>query len=177
MSVTSTWTQVINSGWRTYFFADPWGEAPDDSDAGAGAAMVNGFLGMRNPWASTVITGTKYGPVRLTVALLDERPALDYGWTEIIEVEWRSRSGDLEFREWGGEPIHTLEEFLLPPGRWRLRAHARGRDEAHARGWDPWLTEEPVEEHLLQFWRGPSFGDLVLTQDDFGKSMRGELSP
>jgi hypothetical protein len=162
-----------------YFLADPAGDLPPDEDSGVGAAAVTGFLGMRAPWSGTILTGTKYGPVRLTVEIHDE-PVSAEGvedlWSEVVEVGFRADSGEVEFRTWGGERISSLE--LLPPGWWRLRAHARGRDEAHDRSWDPYLTEEPAEEHLIQFWPGPDYGDLlVVTRDQFGRDLREQLTP
>jgi len=178
--IVSSWAEVINSDWGMYFLADEWqGGESADNDMGVGAAQVNGFFGMRTPWSCTALTGTRYGPVRLTVEVHDEHPAaqgIGDHWSEIVEVGFRVRSGEIKIRQWGGEPITTLE--LLPVGWWRLRAHARGRDEGHARSRDPSCTEEPVEEHLIQFWLGPSIGDtVILTQDRFGGYQRGDLSP
>lgn len=113
-------------------------------------------------------SGAPHGRVHDTQV---DAEGIGHVWSEVIEVSFRSRSGDLEFREWGGEPIHTFEGLLLPTGPWRLRAHARGRDEGYAAS-GPELVE-PVEEHLMQFWPGPSIGDLVVVaQDEYGKTLR-----
>lgn len=170
------WTGVVNSQEGMYLFADPFGDLPDDDDMGATVAMKTGFFGLRAPWSATVLTGTRGGPVRLTVEVHDARVDVErigHIWSEVIEVSFRSRSGDLKFREWGGEPIRIFEGLLLPPGAWRLRVHARGRDEGNAAS-GPNL-DEPLEEHLIQFWPGPSIGDLVIVaQDQYGKTLRGQ---
>ena len=57
--------------------------------------------------------------MRLTIEVHDARvdaEGIGNVWSEIIEVTFRSRSGDLEVREWGGEPVHAFEALLLPPG-------------------------------------------------------------
>lgn len=176
----TSWTEVIDSDWGMYFFADEWspvGEVPNEDGDVAAPAFLTGFLGMRASWAAVVLCGTKSGPVRLTVEVLDQapaRPAFDE-WSEIIEVGWQSRSGEVQFRTWAGLPITTVA--LLPLGWWRLQAHARGRDEGHAESsYDVGLTKPPREEHLLQFWPGENTGDVVRqTRDRRGQALRGEL--
>jgi hypothetical protein len=71
--------------------------------------------------------------------------------------------------------LTTVE--LFPLGWWRLRAHARGRDEGHAESsYDVGLTKPPREEYLLRFWPGPNIGDVVRqTRDRRGQALRGEL--
>ena len=169
----------MNSQEGMYLFADPFGDLPDDEDLGASRALRTGFFGLRAPWSATVFTGTRGGPVRLTIEVHDSRvdaEGIGNVWSEIIEVTFRSRSGDLEVREWGGEPVHTFEALLLPPGPWRLRVHARGRDEGNAAS-GPELIE-PVEEHLIQFWAGPNIGDVVVdTKDEYGKTLRRGREP
>ena len=178
----TTFSEVIDSEWGMYFLADEWspvGECPtdDDDDMGVSRALLTGFLGMRSPWSGTILCGTKEGPVRLTVEVHDSPvPIENIGnvWSEVAEVAFQVRSGVVTFRRWGGETITTLE--LLPPGPWRLRAHANGRDEGHDQRSHSALIGEPLEEHLIQFWPGPDYGNLVLTRDRFGASLRGELT-
>jgi len=50
--------------------------------------------------------------------------------------------------------------------------HANGRDEGHDQRSHSALTEEPLEQHLIQFRPGPDNGNLVLTRDQFGASLR-----
>ena len=168
----------VTTDYGMYFFADEWSppgeEIVFEDDMGLSVGRLTGFLGMRTPWSAIVLCGARFGPIRLTIEVHDSRVEFDYDeWSEVIEVEFRSRSGDLGVRKWDSEPVTTLEG-LLPPGRWCLRACARGRDEAT----DAYAPDaEPVEEHLLQFWPGPSYGGIVLTRDRVGAHLRGEVVP
>lgn len=173
---TNIFSDVINSLWGMYMVSDPWVQRlPPDLDAGDPWG-INGLIGLTTPSAGTIVTGTKYGPVRLTVEVHDERVSasgIGNVWSEIVEVCFEIRSGQFLVSDWNGEPIHRLQD--LPLGTYRLRVHARGRDEGAARQWDPLLTEEPVEEHLLQLWLGPDLGDtVILTSDQYGRGLRGE---
>jgi hypothetical protein len=89
----------------------------------------------------------------------------------VVECEFVSHSGTLSLVEWGGEHIATLEGLLVP-GPWGLRACARGRDEGNIR--ESTRDDEPVEDHLFQFWPGPHEGAIILTTDAIGAIMRGE---
>ena len=37
--------------------------------------------------------------------------------------------------------------------------------------------DEPLEEHLFQFWPGPHQGAVVLATDAYGATRRGETQP
>lgn len=182
-----SWSEVIDCEKGMYLFADEWlpvGERGEiHEDMGYSRAALTGFLGMIAPWSAMVLAGTTDGPVRLTVEV-HEVPAGDltnigHRWSEVIETTWQSRSGAITFRRLFGEVITTIDG-LLPLGSWRMRAHAKGRDEGHAERAYTMLSAEPLEEHLIQFWPGPDHGgggDLVLTQDRFGASIREQFVP
>jgi hypothetical protein len=176
--IVSSWSEVITTDYKMYFFADHWTpvgeEVTFEDDNGLSRARLTGFLGMRSPWSAIVLCGTHNGPVRLTVEIHDAYvDATDIGhrWSEVIQTGFETRSGRVTFLQLFGEEITTIE--LLPLGAWAMRAHARGRDEGHAERSYHGLDAEPLEEHLIQFWPGPSYGDLVLTQDRTGASARG----
>lgn len=140
---------------------------------GYSRAALTGFLGMVTPWSAFVVGGTANGPIRLTVEVHDaqvDATNIGHSWSEVIQTAFESRSGRVTFRGLFGEEITTIE--LLPPGPWTMRAHARGRDEGHAERSYSGLDAEPLEEHLIQFWPGPSYGDMVLTQDRTGARLR-----
>ena len=185
MTAVYTWSQVITTDYRMYFFADHWTpvgeEVTFEDDMGLSRGRLTGFLGMRSPWSAIVLCGTDGGPIRLTVEVHDSRVATDQAhwtkidaeWSEIIETTFQVRSGKVTFLQLFGEPITELE--LLPIGAWRLRALARGRDEGRdERSYTP-VSEDPLEEHLLQFWPADhDYGDFVLTRDTVGAYLRGE---
>lgn len=180
--IVSTWSQVIDTEYRMYYFADPWipvgEEVTFEDDMGLSRGRLTGFLGMRSPWSAIVLCGTDGGPIRLTVEVHDSPVAkdqagwtkIDAEWSEIIETTFQVRSGRVTFRRWGGEPMTEVD--LVPLGAWRLRALARGRDEGRdERSYKP-LDAGPLEEHLFQFWPGDDAGDFVMTRDTVGASYR-----
>ena len=175
--IRSTWTGLVPADEGNYTVFDPapaWDEGLPLADVSFDLARVNGFIGQGAPWAAYVITGTRFGLVRLTVEVHKGPVALEGEWSEVVECQFVSHSGTLRLVEWGGEHVATLEG-LLTPGPWGLRACARGRDEAANREWT--RDDEPVEEHLFQFWPGPHQGAVILTTDAIGATMRGETQP
>lgn len=176
--IRSTWTGIVPAVEGTYTMFDPapaYDEGRPPADVSCDLAMVNGFIGQGAPWAVYVITGTLFGPVRLTIEVHDSQPDLALNeWPEIIESEFVSHSGTLGLVEWGGEHIATLEKVLVP-GSWGFRACGRGRNAAIRHDLAP--DDEPIEEHLFQFWPGPHTASVVRTTDATGATMRGELRP
>ena len=188
MTVVSTWSEVITTDYSTYFFLDRWvpvgEEVVIEDDMGLSRGRLTGFLGMRSPWSAVVLCGTSNGPIRLTVEVHDSPVApadqaywtkITTEWSEIIETTFQVRSGQVTFLSLFNEPITEVE--LLPIGAWRVRAHAKGRDEGHAERSDKPVTEDPIEEHLIQFWPGPDPGDFVMTRDKIGANYRGAEPP
>lgn len=184
MTVVSTWSEVITTDYSMYFFLDRWvpvgEEVVIEDDMGLSRGRLTGFLGMRSPWSAVVLCGTSNGPIRLTVEVHDSPVApgdqaywtkITTEWSEIIETTFQVRSGQVTFLSLFNEPITEVE--LLPIGAWRVRAHAKGRDEGHAKCSDKPVTDEPIEEHLIQFWPGPDPGDFVMTRDRIGANSRG----
>ncbi len=171
--ITSNATHVINSLCGMYNVNDPGGayrDAPTvqlgemgNSPAPGGA---NGLIGLSRPWGGTIVTGTKYGPIRVTVEVHDTRPPADGidDYSDVVELDFTVVSGRVVLSDWDGEPFYDL---IVSSGNWRLRVHARGADEGAARNWDP--DDEPVEEHLLQFFPGPKLGEtMILARDVYG---------
>jgi hypothetical protein len=156
---------VVNHQFCVTEFGNDMGELPDDAPNGLIAANGTGCL---------ILTGLHTGRVNVTVEPLQAAPpALAEPWDEIVEVTVVSRSGALQ--AWGlyDGPTQGLPD-LTPagPGTYRLRAHARGRDQGHAA--DHLLPEEePCEYHLLQCWPARTAPDTILRQtDNFGTEWR-----
>jgi len=92
-------------------------------------------------------------------------------WTDIVELPFQVVSGDVDFRDWNGQPFHTTS---LAPGEYRLRVHARGRDEGNARTYELTMDDGPVEEHLIQVFPGSGGQVVYKTEDKQGAMLRGE---
>jgi len=98
-----------------------------------------------------VLTGTKDGPLRLTVETHSQEPPLKLeGWKDIVEVTQRSTTDEVAVAPLFEAPVEGLPKLKVSAGSAiRIRIHARGRDEADKY----WGVDEPIEEHLLQMWR------------------------
>ncbi|MFI0366641.1 hypothetical protein ACH35V_02105 [Actinomadura sp. 1N219] len=108
---------------------------------------LDGLTTGEDSWTA-VLTGTSWGPVTVHLQSLDRQPDTIAGdWEMIVERDIvTDESGGLEVRgifqegAAGGVP--------LPPGRYRLRIHVRGRSAAAPHN----ILETPVEAHLIQLW-------------------------
>lgn len=103
------------------------------------------------------------GPVRLTVKAHDAR----------LDANASATSGGRSSRSPSGPALVTWSSASVGRGR----GVCESTPEVGTRGnvaSDPNL-DEPLEEHLIQFWPGPSIGDLVVVaQDQYGKTLRGQ---
>ncbi|MFF1872340.1 hypothetical protein [Kitasatospora herbaricolor] len=119
--------------------------------------MYTGFNGLISLPAVTlgsfaiVMTGTETGNISVDVDWTETEPPLDLdAWEEVVEVS-------MEFEEEPGlvfGPSGASSEVLpqLAPGWYRIRVHARGRDEGHTLRT---VSDDPVEEHLITAWPAP----------------------
>jgi hypothetical protein len=143
-----TTTGIVQVAYHQYYLRDQGvvAEIPDEVFTGG-----NGLISAP-PGIAIVHAGTHTGPVRLTVQARPDPPP----------------HTDLE--QW--EEIEDLGNLVSAgPGSYRLRMHARGRDQADA---TVPLPEEPIEEHLLITWPAPAAGETVLKQtDQYGALHRG----
>lgn len=85
--------------------------------------------------------------------------------THIIDAVWNMN----------GEPFHTITN--VAPGEYRLRVHARGRDEGNARTYELTMDDEPVEKHMIQLFPGTGAQVVYKTEDRQGAMLRGEIVP
>ncbi|WP_326680938.1 hypothetical protein [Streptomyces sp. NBC_01237] len=89
----------------------------------------------------------------LTAEVWDDEPAeagAENGWDEVAEGVIVCRSGELAVWAVAGGPMPVYVRLSGQAGRWRVRAHCRGREEVRrlAREGVP----EGVERYLIQFW-------------------------
>ncbi|WP_157467034.1 hypothetical protein [Frankia sp. QA3] len=127
----------------------------------------NGFVAAIGKNGIKVMCGTDMGPVRILLRALAGRAQMEPGWDIVAEVDIVAAAGwigvmssELEIRSDLGNLAGS------GPGRYRVRVHARGRDDASRRG----FVEEPVEEHSLEAWPVDSAAPAVLLTelDDVG---------
>ncbi|GAA4937052.1 hypothetical protein [Actinoplanes utahensis] len=108
-----------------------------------------------------VATGIRSGGVHVTILIRDD-PAgsVEDGWDEVAEVSVRSRKGDLNVRSIDDWPdLPTLS--LAGSGTYRIRAHARGRDD------DPHgSVSRSTEFYRFESWPAPAAEPLLLRHTD-----------
>ncbi|WP_436533637.1 DUF6461 domain-containing protein [Actinoplanes sp. HUAS TT8] len=121
-----------------------------------------------------VRTGRAAGPVRLHLSVLADPPAdVEDGWDEIVEVSWHADEGRASVLGPDAPADPQLRHATPPwPGDYRLRAHARGRDEAE----DP---ESPdTEMYSLVVWAAPPADPVThRATDRLGHRLRGQAEP
>ncbi|WP_089311111.1 DUF6461 domain-containing protein [Actinomadura mexicana] len=120
------------------------------------------------PGGAVIRTGAESGHVRVLLSVLEEPPPdVATGWEEIVEVSWCAATGGASLGgPRAGAP--SLRGITPPwPGDYRLRVHARGRDD----------TAE-TENYELVVWQAPAAPDIVHARTDrLGHRLRGEPEP
>ncbi|MFD3593813.1 transposase [Nocardia sp. NPDC058640] len=98
----------------------------------------------------TVKTGVAYGPVTLTVAIVDSAPSESTegsGW-EVIEEADVQITKAIHVLGLDGERTAGFDRVAVGRGRYRCRVSGEGRDEH----WDLEVSE-PSESYLVQLWK------------------------
>jgi hypothetical protein len=101
-------------------------------------------------------TGTFYGPVEVTVEVLDAPPTQTTGedWERVEEVTLTAAGDLIGLVPLADDPPESLPEMTINPGeRYSLRVYVRGYKAGQER--PQYNTgEPPVESHLVQLWPG-----------------------
>ncbi|BCJ68326.1 DUF6461 domain-containing protein [Polymorphospora rubra] len=123
------------------------------------------------PGGAVIRTGVEAGHVQVTLSILDgPPPAVATDWDEVVEVSWRAAVGGASLIGPHPGDLPKLHRVTPPwPGDYRLRVHARGRDDTDLRG---------RESYQLLVWRAPAAPDTVYARADrLGYRLRGEAEP
>lgn len=147
------------SGHRFALLED--GAVPDADFGGNGlVAVVAG--------GAVIRTGTETGNVRILLSVLKGPPQdVATDWDEIVEVSWRASAGAASVV--GAQAVEWQLRRATPPwpGDYRLRVHARGRDDA-----------DGTESYQLMVWEAPAAPETVYARTDrLGHRLRGEPEP
>ncbi|MGW4461857.1 DUF6461 domain-containing protein [Micromonospora sp. NPDC004704] len=117
---------------------------------------------------AVIRTGVEAGHVRIMLNILDGPPSqVAPGWEEIVEISWRASVGGASVLD----PHSTDPREITPPwpGDYRLRVHARGRDNT---------DERDSEYYELTVWQAPAGPETVYARTDrLGHRLRGEPEP
>lgn len=146
-------------------FALVEGEVPEVTDF-SGNGLVAVVAG-----GAVIRTGTAEGSVRVRLTVLaGPPPSAEPGWDEVVEVSWRAVAGQASVAGPNGPGDGQLLRATPPwPGDYRLRVHARGRDDADEGG---------SEDYELVVWQAPAAPEIVHQRTDrLGHRLRGEPEP
>ncbi|ABW11019.1 conserved hypothetical protein [Parafrankia sp. EAN1pec] len=149
--------------------------SPALGSAAPAAFAANGLVETM-PGGALIRTGTAAGSARVRLAILQGPPAeveLD-GWDEVVEVSWTAAAGSASVV--GAGPAMPAVEGETPPwpGTYRLRVHARDRDDGEEYEGDL----RGGEGYLLVVWEAPAAPEVVYRRSDqLGHRLRGEPPP
>ena len=119
--------------------------------------QINGLVGAANWQGVHVNLARRSGGSPVRIVLLDSPPGnIDWQWEDVVEVSIAlPNRHEMVWSDWWG---HT-GPVGLPPGSYRLRVSAKGRDEGHLGE----FAEGAVDEYLLQLWPAPWQLDAILS--------------
>ncbi|WP_199516684.1 DUF6461 domain-containing protein [Nucisporomicrobium flavum] len=137
---------------------------PGDADFSANGlvAVADGGL--------VIHTGVGRGRVNVELEVLEQAPdELEPGWEEAVEVSWHAAEGHAGLAGPDGPEGRGLDRQTPPwPGDYRVRVHARGRDD----------NDAEYERHKLVVWAAPAAPEIVYRRTDrLGHRLRGEPEP
>ena len=120
------------------------------------AGQANGLVGAADATGVYVNLARRSGGSGVRVELCERRGALHEQWEDVVEVSVAVPEGaHPRWATWAGEDGGPL---ALPPGTYRLRVSARGRDE----GRDGEFADGVVDHYLLELWPAPAEPDAVI---------------
>lgn len=135
-----------------------WGDGDgfDGDDDRAFAGQVNGWVGAADPDGIYIVLARRSGGSHVVIALHDTDPApADTKWEDVVEVSALIPPGGAGWGSWGGESGGELD---VPPGSYRVRVSARGRDAGAADE----FAEGVVDHYLIEFWPAAMMPDTIV---------------
>ena len=121
------------------------------------AGQVNGLAGAADPDGLYVNLARRSGGSHVLVELHDGEPSGIGEWEDVVEVsiDVPATADRVGWMTWAGEDGDALD---LPPGAYRARVSARGRDV----GAEGEFAEEVVDFYVIQLWSSPPRPDQIL---------------
>ncbi|QKW36271.1 hypothetical protein HUT06_21395 [Actinomadura sp. NAK00032] len=120
------------------------------------------------------MAGTHTGDITLTLTASDSEPPLNLSdWDIVVDLTYLSPRGAAVITNSEGEELLDLRgrsPMRGVPGKYRIRAHARGRNVGHLTEGQFRSDQEPPEHHLICVWPAPhgDEGETVHQTDSFG---------
>lgn len=144
--------------------------AGPDIEVEPGEDTVPGLLRGLGPQAVAVITGLQAGAITVTAQALPGPPGPpEPGWDVVAETDLDCPGGDIAVCDWDGPGHDELGPLASAgPGRYRLRVHARHREQTSQR--------QSTEEHDLLIWpvAEPASARLLTPMDTHGRIFTGQ---
>ncbi|MCU1589980.1 MAG: hypothetical protein JWP11_1236 [Frankiales bacterium] len=121
------------------------------------SGQVNGLVGAADTHGVYVNLARRAGGSRVQIVLREAAPPpAEGGWEDVVEVTTSVPDGaDARWLTWAGEDSGPLD---VPPGDYRVRVSAKGRD-AGAAGE---FADGVLDEYLIELWLAASEPDAVL---------------
>ena len=119
---------------------------------------MNGLAGAASGQGLYINLARRSGGSPVRIVLFQEAPAASQVdvWEDVVEVAFKIPHGaEPSWCTWAGEKSGPLD---IPPGSYRVRVSARGRDA----GADGEFADGPVDFFLLEIWPAPPEPDLII---------------
>jgi hypothetical protein len=155
---------VIHTSYGQFDLYFGEGHGLDGDLATTFTGQVNGLVGAASGMGLYFNLARWGGGSAVRIVLLEDAASLDSGeWEDVVEVSVVVPPGvESCWGAWAGEESGPLD---LPPGSYRVRVSARGRDDARGEGE---AADHVVDWYLLEFWPAPVQPDAIIrsTSDD-----------
>ncbi|WP_159083797.1 hypothetical protein [Nocardioides terrigena] len=129
----------------------------DGTDDRYFAGQVNGLVGAGDPGGVYVTLARRSGGSSVRIVLHDIEPQLTEEWEDVVEVSTvvpeDAQPG------WGTWAQESGGQLAIPPGAYRIRVSARGRDAGRG---DGEFADNVVDFYLLDLWPAPAAEDLIV---------------
>ncbi|GGN72408.1 hypothetical protein GCM10010112_40670 [Actinoplanes lobatus] len=157
----ATYGTAIVSGHRFGLVEHDFPDVADFSGNGLVAVADGGVV---------IRTGIADGQVNLQLEVRADAPEeVDLDWDEVVEVNWHAAEGRASVLSPDGRGADRMRRETPPwPGDYRIRVHARGRDDLDA----------DHERYRIVVWSAePAAVDVHKRIDLLGHRLRGEPAP